>query len=339
LSDDEALRSLANECVALCRSRGAFQVLPEALSYLGQWALRTGLLTAADEYFTEYEAMRTLLRPNRPPFPVAERLIVSAWRGRAAEVRTGASALAARARGLGLGLVVGWTEYAIALLELGFGNYQAAAEFRPNLADIALSPFQAVDAIEAQVRGGRDHAAAVAALEWLSSRAHANGSAIDLGLAARARALLSDDADADEHYQEALAQLGSSGARLHLARAQLLYGEWLRRRKRRRDARVQLAAALETFESTGADGFADRTRVELLASGATARKRVDETRSDLTPQETQVARLAADGATNPDIAARLFISSSTVDYHLRKVYRKLDIKSRRELARTALADA
>ena len=101
----------------------------------------------------------------------------------------------------------------------------------------------------------------------------------------------------------------------------------------------KLAAALETFEATGANAFADRTRLELVASGVRARKRVDETRSDLTPQEEQVARLAAGGATNPEIAARLFISSSTVDYHLRKVYRKLEIKSRRELARTSLADA
>jgi DNA-binding NarL/FixJ family response regulator len=123
---------------------------------------------------------------------------------------------------------------------------------------------------------------------------------------------------------------------LHLARAQLLYGEWLRRENRRRDARVQLAAALETFESAGAGAFAERTRVELLASGVKARKRVDETRGDLTPQEEQIARLAAGGATNPEIATRLFISSSTVDYHLRKVFRKLDMKSRTQLARHVL---
>jgi DNA-binding NarL/FixJ family response regulator len=224
------------------------------------------------------------------------------------------------------------------LLELGLGNYRAAAELGPNFAtSLVFGPFQAVDAIEAHVRGG-NHAVAVAALEWLSSRALANGSSIDLGLAARGRALLSDDADAEEHYREALAQLGASGALLHLARAQLLYGEWLRRQNRRRDARVQLAAALETFESAGANAFADRTRAELLASGVNARKRVEETRRDLTPQEEQIARLAAGGATNPEIAARLFISANTVEYHLRKVYRKLDIKSRRELVRTSVAD-
>jgi DNA-binding CsgD family transcriptional regulator len=149
---------------------------------------------------------------------------------------------------------------------------------------------------------------------------------------------LSDDADAEEHYRAALAHLGESENHLQLARAQLLYGEWLRRRNRRRDARVQLAAALETFESVGVNAFAERTRAELLASGARARKRVEATRRDLTPQEEQIARLAAGGATNPEIGARLFISPNTVEYHLRKVYRKLDIKSRRELARTKLAD-
>ena len=118
----------------------------------------------------------------------------------------------------------------------------------------------------------------------------------------------------------------------------LVYGEWLRRHKRRRDARVQLEAARDTFESMGANGFADRARVELLATGARARKRVDETRLDLTPQEAQIARLAAAGATNPEIATRLFVSANTVDYHLRKVYRKLDIKSRQELGRVVSID-
>ena len=116
---------------------------------------------------------------------------------------------------------------------------------------------------------------------------------------------------------------------------QLVYGEWLRRQRRRRDARAQLEAARDTFESMGANGFADRARVELLATGVRARKRVDETRHDLTPQESQIARLAAGGATNPEIGTRLFISANTVDYHLRKVYRKLDIKSRRARQRRA----
>jgi DNA-binding CsgD family transcriptional regulator len=154
---------------------------------------------------------------------------------------------------------------------------------------------------------------------------------------ARSLALLGTDDEAEGHFQETLVRLGASGGTLHLARAQLLYGEWLRRQNRRRDARGQLTAALNAFELAGAKGFAERARIELLATGATARRRVDQTRDDLTPQEEQIARLAARGATNSEIAAQLFISASTVDYHLRKIYRKLDIKSRRDLIRTGFA--
>jgi DNA-binding CsgD family transcriptional regulator len=242
------------------------------------------------------------------------------------------------ARRAGIGLVVSLVRHAVVVLELALGNYQAAAAAVDlNLdSDVALGPFCAIDAIEAHVRGG-DRSVAMAASGWLASRAAANESPIDLGLAARGRALLSDDTEAEGHFCEALAQLQLSGAALHLARAQLLYGEWLRRQKRRRDSRVQLEAALGTFVASGANAFADRARIELLATGVTSRKRVDETRSDLTPQEERIARLAARGATNPEIAERLFISPSTVDYHLRKVFRKLDITSRRELATTDFA--
>src|SRR5262249_30061576 len=132
--------------------------------------------------------------------------------------------------------------------------------------------------------------------------------------------------------QEALARLTANGGAIHLARAQLVYGEWLRRQKRRRDARDQLRAAHDTFNAMGCAAFAERARIELLATGETARKRVDDTRDDLTPQETQIATMAAGGATNPEIGAQLFISASTVEYHLRKVYRKLGVTSRRALA-------
>src|SRR5262249_9183948 len=151
------------------------------------------------------------------------------------------------------------------------------------------------------------------------------------GLLARARALLGDDREAEEHYREAIVQLSRGAAAIHLARSQLLYGEWLRRQKRRRDARSPLRAAYEAFNAAGAGAFAERARKELSATGETARKRVDETRGDLTPQETQVALLAAAGGTNSEIATQLFVSPSTVEYHLRKIYRKLDITSRRQL--------
>jgi DNA-binding CsgD family transcriptional regulator len=223
------------------------------------------------------------------------------------------------------------------LLELGLGNYHAASE-RPigELGcDVALGALRAADVIEAHARGGNPDVAH-SAVAWLSERALANKSPLDLGLLARSHALLSADSESESYFREAIVRLEASGGRLHLARTQLLYGEWLRRQNRRVDARSQLTTAVEVFESMGTTGFAERARIELLATGATARRRVDETRDDLTPQEEQIARLAAGGATNPEIAARLFISANTVEYHLRKVYRKLDIKSRRDLIRTAL---
>ena len=152
------------------------------------------------------------------------------------------------------------------------------------------------------------------------------------GIEAAARALLSEGPDAEAHYLEAVDQLGRSRVIVLHARAQLTYGEWLRREGRRVDARAQLKAALSAFETMGADGFADRARRELLATGEKVRKRTDDTRGDLTPQEAQIARLASDRLTNPEIAAQLYLSPRTVEYHLHKVFQKLGISSRRELA-------
>ena len=165
-------------------------------------------------------------------------------------------------------------------------------------------------------------------------RAAANPTPLSLGLLARSRALLTDGPDAEGLYQVAIAQLRQARGASHLARAHLLYGEWLRRVKRRRDAREQLRTAHGIFETIGADAFAQRARLELTATGETARKRTLEQRSELTSQELQVAALASTGATNPEIAAQLFISPKTVDYHLAKVFRKLGVASRRQLARS-----
>lgn len=336
LSDDDALGTLADACAATSREQGAFQVLPEAIYYQGLRALRVGSLNVADDLFTEDIDMHVLLH-RQSGHGEAAKLIVSAWRGREAEIRAKAAALSAEAPELGL--VVGHTDYALMLLELGLGNYHAASGLAREHwnEDIALGGLRAADTIEAHVRGGARQAAQTA-LTYLAERATANQSHLDLGLLARSHALLASDADVEAHFRRSIVELEGSGARLQLARSQLVYGEWLRRQKRRRDARTQLEAARDIFDSMSANGFAERARVELLATGARARKRVDETRHDLTPQESQIARLAAGGATNPEIAARLFISANTVDYHLRKVYRKLDIKSRHEIGSVVPVD-
>jgi DNA-binding CsgD family transcriptional regulator len=147
---------------------------------------------------------------------------------------------------------------------------------------------------------------------------------------------VSDSDVAETLYRQAIDVLGRTRLRVEFARARLLYGEWLRRERRRLDAREQLRRAHESFTELGMEAFAQRTRGELEATGEHARKRTVETRSDLTPQEAQIARLAADGATNQEIAAQLFISASTVDYHLRKAFRKLGVKSRTQLVRHLL---
>jgi DNA-binding CsgD family transcriptional regulator len=187
-----------------------------------------------------------------------------------------------------------------------------------------------VELIEAAARSGKP-ALAADALAQLSETTGASGTDWALGVEARSRALLTDGEAAEPLYREAIQRLERTRVRVELARAHLVYGEWLRRERRRLDAREQLRIAHELFTEFGMEAFAERARVELEATGEHARKRSVETLDDLTPQEAQISRLAAAGATNQEIAAKLFISPSTVDYHLRKAFRKLGIKSRHQL--------
>ena len=192
-----------------------------------------------------------------------------------------------------------------------------------------------VELVEAAVRSGATRRSCGDALDRLRERTTASGTAWALGVEARAAALLHDDEAA---YQESIDQLTQSRAVVELARSRLVYGEWLRRENRRVDAREQLRAAHESFSHMGADAFAERARRELVATGETARADHRRERDALTPQELQVARLARDGYTNPEIGAQLFISARTVEYHLHKVFRKLEVSSRRQL-RDALDDS
>jgi DNA-binding CsgD family transcriptional regulator len=257
-------------------------------------------------------------------------IIVSAWRDSEETARAQIAELEARSQDYGY--VIMRARNARMILELSLGSYQVASSLVRDdwLHDLSLGVLHAADAVEAHVRAG-DREAALAPARFLAERARATESRFDHGLLARGTALLSGDDTAEAGFRSSIDELAACGATLHVARTELVYGEWLRRQKRRRDARTHLEAARQTFETMGARNFAERARVELLATGAHARKRVDETRDELTPQESQVARLAAAGLVNSEIAERLFISASTVDYHLRKVYRKLDITSRRAL--------
>jgi DNA-binding CsgD family transcriptional regulator len=188
-----------------------------------------------------------------------------------------------------------------------------------------------VELVEAAARTG-DSERATSALEVLRETTQASGTPWARGLEARSAALLADGQAAETLYREAIEHLGPTRLRVDLARAHLLHGEWLRREGRRTDARAELKAAHELFSEFGMEAYAERARVELEATGERARKRTVETRDDLTPQEAQISRLVAQGHTNREIAAQLFISPNTVEYHLRKVFRKLGVKSRTQLA-------
>jgi DNA-binding CsgD family transcriptional regulator len=229
-----------------------------------------------------------------------------------------------------------WTSnnYARSVLYNGLGRHEAARDaaweaFQPD--PIGYGAYLVPELAEAASRTG-DRALLESALEWLSERTGVISSEWAKGIEARVRALLSEGEVAESLYGESIVHLSGPRVRLELARTHLLYGEWLRRERRRLDARKHLRTALEAFTSMGAEAFAGRAERELLATGEHARKRTVDTLDQLTPQEERVARLAAKGATNREIAAQLFISPSTVEYHLRKAFRKLDVKSRTQLA-------
>jgi DNA-binding CsgD family transcriptional regulator len=225
-------------------------------------------------------------------------------------------------------------QWASALLYNGLGRYEealvAAQQASENPLEVLFSTWGLVELIEAAVRSGKPEPGGDA-LRRLSDHTRASGTDWALGVEARCRALLTEGEAAEALYREGIERLARTRLRVELARAHLLYGEWLRRERRRLDAREQLRHAHELFTEFRMEAFAERARVELEATGEHARKRTVETRDDLTPQEAQISRRAAEGATNQQIARQLFISPSTVDYHLRKAFRKLGVKSRHQL--------
>jgi DNA-binding CsgD family transcriptional regulator len=272
--------------------------------------------------------------PSVVPPTGAHTLLTLALSGREAEARATAAAVAREAPGRGAAGEMALAAYFLGVLEISLGNYGSALGcLDPAYTDdTPLVGTQALpELVEAAVRAGRRDLAE-RALRRLADRATATGTPLALGLLARSRALLAAPADARQEYEDALQLLRRTRTAPQLARAHLLYGEWLRRQRRRREGRAQLHIALEMFNAMGLRCFAQRARVELGATGEHARKRDVGTPEGLTSQEAQIAALASRGHANREIAAQLFISPSTVEYHLRKVFRKLGVSSRTQLA-------
>ena len=337
--DDHNWQVLSERHVQLARNVGALGELPVALNAHAFMLLFAGELDAAASLIQQRQALEAT-GINRFPYSA---LALAAFAGNQAEAATLIEGinrhLSLRGDGVGISIV----EWASALLNNGIGDYHAAVEAARQsieyLGEWITPPWQAVELIEAAARTGCAEMAADA-FRRLAAITSVSGTDWALGIEARSRALLSEGDAAERSYRESIERLGHTRIRADLARAHLLYGEWLRRERRRIDARAQLHIAYDMLEAMGMKAFAERAGRELKATGETARKRTIATRDEqLTAQETQIARMARDGLSNPEIGARLFISSHTVQYHLRKVFTKLGISSRSQLAGDSIKGA
>ena len=342
LWDDQAQHALASRWVRLARDYGALTALPVALNLQSIFAeVPAGRFDAARACCAERSEISAATgNPGIVGTAGTVELFELAWRGHETDTRRVAAAVAREAIDAGHGAQSIFAQYCLAVLELGLGNYQAALQSALSVYEDD-APFLGThvlpDLVEAAARCEQTGSAG-AALGRLAERAAAAGTPQALGLLARSRALLADDADAEPLYADATGHLKQCQARPQLARAYPVHGEWLRRQRRRRDAREQLRTAHDMFTAMGAEAFAERARIELLATGERARQRTGQTQDELTAQEARIARLVSQGDSNRDIAAQLFLSPSTVDYHLRKVFRKTGVTSRTQLARTMTAD-
>ncbi|HEY3944617.1 MAG TPA: AAA family ATPase [Solirubrobacteraceae bacterium] len=330
LWDDDAWLELSVSQAELARATGTLILLPFALDYLAGFHIQAGNLSLASALLEEAQSLDLGVRAETLPYI---QLRLAAWRGDVATVLNLVEVMIGGARSRGEGCAITAAEYATAILYNGLGDYELAFEAARKAAaadEIATSSWALYELVEAAARSGRQEVARES-LDQLRERTGASGTSWATGTEARARALLADGESAEDLYREAIEALGQSRMAAHLARARLSYGEWLRREHRRVDAREQLRQAYDVFAAMGADGFAERARRELLATGEKVRKRRDDTRDDLTPQEKRIASLARHGRTNPEIGAELYISPRTVEWHLRQVYTKLGISSRKGL--------
>ena len=328
--DFQGWRELSTRSVRLAREAGALAVLPVLLVYLAGVHVYAGEFAAAAVLIEEGDAI-TAATGNAPMRYAA--LFLAAWRGEESSAVRLIDAAIGDATARGEGRVLGMAGYVTAVLNNGLGRYPAAldgARLACQHDDLGYFNWSLAELVEAGVRNGAVDEAA-AALRQLQERTRASGTDWALGVLARSQALLTDGPAAEALYREAIERLERDGIVIQLARAHLLYGEWLRRVNRRYDGREHLRTAYQAFSRIGAEAFAERARGELLATGETVRKRTAETHDVLTAQERQIVRLAAERHTNPEIASQLFISARTVEYHLHKVFAKLGVTSRREL--------
>jgi DNA-binding CsgD family transcriptional regulator len=334
LWDDQMWEVLATRHLRLARESGTLTELPLALTIRSAVHTFAGELATAASLIGEVRAVTEATGSQFPPYGA---LFHATWGGREAEASELTEGIVREVlpRGEGLGLTI--SEWASAVLNNSLGRYTDAMAAAQRASEhpeghLGFSNWALAELIVAAVRSGRVERAADA-LERLSRMTRASGTDWALGIEARSRALVSEGDSAERLYREAIEHLSHTRVRVELARAHLLYGEWLRRERRRLDAREELRTAHEMFVAMGIEAFAGRAARELLATGERARKRTVEASEDLTAQEVQIARLAGDGLSNPEIGGRLFISPRTVEYHLRKVFTKLGISSRHELSR------
>jgi RNA polymerase sigma factor (sigma-70 family) len=332
LWDDALWDAISGRHVQIARETGALGELPLALSLRIYAHLFAGELSTATLLVDETRAASEATNSNLAPYGAVG---LAAFRGREREavslIEATREDVTQRGEGIGLSMLA-WAQ---AVLYNGLGRYEEAraaalraTEHRHNL---STSNWGMAELIEAAVRAGTPEVAADARAR-LAEVASVSGTDWALGVAARSEALFVEDQRAEKLYIEAIDRLGQTRMAVDLARAHLLYGEWLRRQRRRVDARAQLRTAHDFFSDFGMEAFAERARVELEATGEHARRRTVDTLGQLTPQEAHIARLVAEGKTNREIAAQLFISPSTVEYHLRKAFRKVGVKSRTQLA-------
>jgi DNA-binding CsgD family transcriptional regulator len=329
--DYEGFHAISARQAELVREVGALAHLPLFLSQVGVARLWMGDFAGAGAVAAESASVAARTGDRFPPHVV---LLLRAMQGREAEAKASIADAIEESAASGQRAAATFAQWAAAVLHNGLAHYKEATSAARQAAGNPFDPWGALwalpELVEAAARLG-DAELARDALDRLAVMTQPSGNDPALGIEARCRALLSDGADADDLYREAIDRLGLTRLRPELARAHLLYGEWLRREGRRVEAREQLRTAHELLAAIGMGAFAERARRELIATGEKVRKRGVDTRDQLTPQEEQIARLARDGCTNPEIAAQLFLSARTVEWHLGKVFGKLGVSSRREL--------